>query len=80
MVLTAGQGISQNMATTGDAHIQAGTTLFAQAVNGTFLLADLGNGAGDPGNQVAGQRCCSRMRQTWSTPMLLQRHAGNRSQ
>ncbi len=55
IVMSAGLGINQNTSTTGDAHIQAGTTLFAQAFSGSVTLADLGNGSSDPGNQIAGQ-------------------------
>jgi filamentous hemagglutinin family protein len=55
IVMSAGLGISQNTSTTGDIHIQAGTTLFAQAFSGSITLGDLGNGSGDPGNHIAGQ-------------------------
>jgi filamentous hemagglutinin family protein len=55
IVMSAGLGISQNTSTTGDIHIQAGTTLFAQAFSGSVTLGDLGNGSGDPGNHIAGQ-------------------------
>jgi filamentous hemagglutinin family protein len=53
--MSAGVSITQNTSTTTDAHIQAGTTLFAEAFGGSLTLADLGNGAGDPGNHIAGQ-------------------------
>ena len=55
IVLSAGLGISQNTSPSTDAHIQAGTTLFAEAFGSSLTLADLGNGASDPGNQIAGQ-------------------------
>ncbi len=55
IVMFSGLYISQNTSTSSDAHIQAGTTFFAQASSAALTLADLGNGAGDPGNQIAGQ-------------------------
>jgi filamentous hemagglutinin family protein len=55
IVMFSGLYISQNTSASSDAHIQAGTTLFAQASSAALTLADLGNGAGDPGNQIAGQ-------------------------